>query len=195
MKPYFCALLFVETQKVHKFAAYFKHVKMNRIERLEYSRSYQLCKSITYLMDKCYIDPLLGLIPILDFVVGVGCTAVFIYVSLVKVRSISLTLAVIYNFLRDTVIGLVPVIGDVADFFNRSYVRSQRLIEGFVYGDKQVIKKVNGQAGKMLLLSVVSTILIVILCYLAIQIGSFFFDYIKHFFETLFMIIVSWMSR
>ncbi len=149
---------------------------MDKIQRLESSRSYQLCKTITYLMDKCYIDPLLGFIPIMDFVVGVGCTAVFVYVSLFKVCSVALTLAVIYNFLRDTAIGLVPVIGDVADFFNRSYVRSQRLIDGFAYGDKQVIKTVNGQAGKMLLLSVVCTILIVFLGYLAVEIGGFIFS-------------------
>lgn len=164
---------------------------MDRIQRFESSRSYQLCKTITYLMDKCYIDPLLGFVPILDFVVGVGCTAVFVYVSLCKVRSVSLTLSVIYNFLRDTAIGLVPVIGDVADFFNRSYVRSQRLIDGFAYGDEQVIKKVNGQAVKMLLLSVVSTALIVLLGYIAMQIGGFLLELIKHFFGTLFVIFFS----
>ena len=146
---------------------------MDKIQRLENSRSYRLCKSITYLMDKCYIDPLLGFIPILDFVVGVGCTTVFVYVSIFKVRSLSLTLAVIYNFLRDTVIGLVPVVGDVADFFNRSYVRSQKLIEGFAYGDKQVIKKVNSQAGLMLLLSLVSVALIVLIGYLVAQLFGF----------------------
>ncbi len=127
-------------------------------------------------MDKCYLDPILGFVPILDGFVGLLCTGVFVYVSLFKVRSLSLTLAVIYNFLRDTAIGLVPVIGDVADFFSRSYVRSQRLIDGFAYGDKQVIKAVNGQAGKMLLLSVICTILIVLLGYLVVGIGSFLFS-------------------
>lgn len=164
---------------------------MDKIQRLETSSSYQLCKTITTLMDRYYLDPILGFVPLLDGVVGLLCTGVFVYVSLFKVRSISLTLSVIYNFLRDTAIGLVPVVGDVADFFNRSYVRSQRLIDGYVYGDKQVIKKVNGQAGMMLLLSVVCTALIVLLGYLAIQIGGFMFDCIKGFFGTLFGIIGS----
>ncbi len=149
---------------------------MDKIQRLESSRSYQLCKSITFLMDKCYIDPLLGFVPMLDSFVGLLCTGVFVYVSLFKVRSLSLTLAVIYNFLRDTAIGLVPVVGDVADFFCRSYVRSQRLIDGFAYGDKQVIKQVNGQAGIMLLLSLVSIALICLLGYLAMEIGGFIFS-------------------
>lgn len=127
-------------------------------------------------MDKCYLDPILGFVPMLDSIVGLLCTGVFVYVSLFKLRSLSLTLAVIYNFLRDTAIGLVPVVGDVADFFCRSYVRNQRLIEGFAYGDKQVIKNVKGQAGKMMLLSVVCTILIVLLCYVAVEIGSFIFS-------------------
>lgn len=146
---------------------------MDKIERLENSRSYRLCKSITYLMDKCFLDPLLGFVPLLDSMIGVMCTTVFVYVSLIKVRSVSLTLAVIYNFLRDTAIGLVPVVGDVADFFNRSYVRSQRLIDGFAYGDEQVVKKVNSQAGLMLLLSLVSVILIVVFGYLAAQLLGF----------------------
>lgn len=158
---------------------------MDKIQRLENSRSYQLCRSITYLMDKCYIDPLLGFIPILDFVVGVGCTTVFVYVSLFKVRSLALTLSVIYNFLRDTLIGLVPVIGDVADFFNRSYVRSQRLIDGFAYGDKQIVRKVNGQAGLMLLLSLICVALIVLMSYLVVQLFGFLGDLIGDSFSFL----------
>jgi len=133
-------------------------------------------------MDKCYLDPIIGLVSPFDCIFGLVFTGVFVYVSLVKLHSIPLALSVVYNYLRDTAISLVPVVGDVADFFNRSYVRSQRLIDGFAYGDKEIIKKVNGQAGIMLLLSLLCTALIVLLIYVVCKLGDLLFTFIASLF-------------
>jgi hypothetical protein len=85
----------------------------------------------------------------------------FLFVSLFKVRSISLTLAVLYNIMVDCFIGLTPVLGDILDVLYRSYAKNYRLIVGFVEDDAEVIDEVRRSAWK-------SAIMIVILgvaCY------------------------------
>lgn len=104
------------------------------------SKSYQLAERITRLMDKYYLDAVLGFL-----LEGFGdlftqlLTLPYIYVSAVKIRSVPLTLAVIYNALCDIAMGLIPFyVGDVIDVFNKSFVRNFKLIVGFVEGDKRL---------------------------------------------------------
>ena len=122
----------------------------------------ELMNTTSYrVMDKYFLDPLLGLIP-----GGVGDVLTsalalpFIYFALVQVRSIPLTLAVICNVLKDALLGSIPFfIGDIIDVFNRSYVANLRLITGYVNDDKAVIHEVNRKATW-------SAIFIIILCVL-----------------------------
>ena len=84
----------------------------------------------------------------------------FIYYSLCVVKSIPLTLAVIFNILMDVLIGAIPFyIGDVLDVFKRSYVENLRLITGYIEDDKEIINKVNKKAFW-------TAVFIVVLCWL-----------------------------
>ena len=70
-----------------------------------------------------------------------------LYRLLFKIKSIPLTLAILYNMLVDMMLGIIPLwIGDLLDIFSRSYVKNYRLIVGFVEGDKEVIQEVNRKA-------------------------------------------------
>ena len=131
-------------------------------QKLENDWMYRTVKGISFLMDKCFADATLGL-----FIPGVGdfltivLSVPFLFVSLFKVRSISLTLAVLYNIMVDCFIGLTPVLGDILDVLYRSYAKNYRLIVGFVEDDAEVIDEVRRSAWK-------SAIMIVILgvaCY------------------------------
>lgn len=139
-----------------------RHIRkeMRRAE-IEKSTSYSIIKGIATIMDKYYIDPIIGLIPY-----GIGdtisclCALPFLYVSLFKVRSIPLTLALVYNILADALVGMIPfAFGDVIDIFDRCYVKNMRLIVGFVENDHRTIRQVNKRALWM-------TIAIIILCIL-----------------------------
>lgn len=97
----------------------------------------------------------------------------FIYVAACKVRSIPLTLAVIYNVLFDVAIGMIPFfIGDVVDACNRSYVKNRRLIIGFVEDDKEVIRDVNKKAFRTGILIAVFCVLIYLLGVLVASVFS-----------------------
>lgn len=122
------------------------------------SKSYQMIERITRLMDKYYLDAVLGFL-----LEGFGdlltqlLTLPYIYVSAVKIRSVPLTLAVIYNALCDIAMGLIPFyVGDVIDVFNKSFVRNFKLIVGFVEGDKKVISEINRKAVRMAVLIVIA---------------------------------------
>lgn len=133
-----------------------------------------MTQGIAKYMDRYFLDPILGF-----FMPGLGdfLTSVlvvpFIYVSLVKIRSIPLTLAVTFNVLRDVAIGLIPMwIGDLLDCVNRGYLQNCRLITGFVEDDREVIEKVNKKAGLMCFLILLFCFLIYLLVKLAITISE-----------------------
>ena len=134
---------------------------MNDIDkiRLQYSPDFRFIRGIYTAMDKYYLDPILGFfIPGFGDIITVICTIPFIITSIFKVRSIPLTLSIIYNALVDMALGIFPLVGDILDAFYKSYKASYLDIVGFVDGDQAVIEEINKKALK-------SCILISLLCF------------------------------
>ncbi len=121
--------------------------KLRKQEEIKQSSEYQLVEKVAFLMDKCFLDPILGFfMPELgDFITSLTVLP-SIYVSMFVIRSIPLTLAVISNTMMDTLIGMVPFIGDIADIFYRSNVKNYTLITGYVEEDEEIISSVNKRA-------------------------------------------------
>ncbi|MBQ9273178.1 MAG: DUF4112 domain-containing protein [Succinivibrio sp.] len=116
-------------------------------------KSYGLLQKIAALMDKYLLDPLIGLIPGFGDLLSATCGVIPLYLTLFKMRSLSLSLAVIFNLLGDVLLGLLPFwVGDLIDVFNRGYKRSLKLVTGFAEGDAEVIAKVKRRAWFMALL-------------------------------------------
>ena len=124
--------------------------------RMEQSRSYRAMKSATKMMDGYYLDPILGLVPVVGDIVPHLFNASFFYIAIFKIRSYSLTVTLLRNVLIDTFVGMIPYLGIVLDFFYKSYRENTILIEGFVNDDPNIVKKVKRRA-------VYTTIFIVVL--------------------------------
>lgn len=152
--------------------------KMNQDEKsIQYeaiasSRTYQAIQTITTWMDTYYIDPILGF-----FFPGFGdmVTALFalpcFYISILKLRSFPLTLALAYNILFDVFVGMIPAyIGDLFDTFNRAHVKNLRLIKGYVEQDKSIISEVNRKAIYFAILIFIMLSLITLLVLFLVQI-------------------------
>ena len=135
--------------------------KEEKLRELQESDSYQLIEFITTLCDKYFLDPIIGLIPVVgDFITSVVGLP-FIYVTLVKVRSFPLTLAVIYNYLIDMLLGCIPFfIGDVIDIFNRAHIKNMKLITHYVQDDKATVNEVNSKALRTAFLIVILSIVL-----------------------------------
>lgn len=152
--------------------------KAARRAEIEESAAYRSAHAIAKYMDKWHLDAFVGFLPggFWDFLTQVLILP-YIYVSAVQVRSLPLTLAVIYNGLRDIAIGLIPLwIGNILDFFNRSYLQNIRLIVGFVEDDKEIISKVNRQAVKSAIMIGVFCFIIYLLVLLVIKVAGWIGD-------------------
>lgn len=117
-----------------------------RQHRLSGSRSYRLCRQISIYLDDHYLDGILGLVPIVGGMVSNAMGLVFVYVAIVKLRSFRLSLVILFNIIKDFVIGLIPFVGVILDFFYKSNKRNFALLDGFAAGDPNIIQQVNQQA-------------------------------------------------
>ena len=114
---------------------------------LKASKAYKFISTVTTLADRSFLDALLGLVPSVGDLVSSIFGLPFIYVTLFKVKSIPLTLAVIYNYLVDILLGSIPFfIGDAIDFFSKAHVKNLDLITRYVEGDKKTIRQVRSKA-------------------------------------------------
>lgn len=129
-----------------------------KIRNLKESKAYRFLCMITLLADKYFLDALLGFVPSVGDLVSSVFGLPFIYVTLFKVKSIPLTLAVIYNYLVDILLGSIPFfIGDAIDFFCKAHVKNLDLITHYVEGYKKTIRQVRSEA-------LLTALLIIVLC-------------------------------
>lgn len=148
-------------------------------EIIRNSVSYKLVHAIALWMDRRLLDPLIGLV-LPGF--GDALTSVlampYLYLSIVKLKSIPLTLAIICNILLDVLIGIIPYIGVVGDVFKRAFTRNAALIKGYVEGDKAIMQEIDRKAVGMAFLIVILCGLIYAMVLAAVKIvewiGSFF---------------------
>ena len=143
------------------------------------SVSYKLVHAIALWMDRRLLDPLIGLV-LPGF--GDALTSVFavpyLYLSIVKLKSIPLTLAIVCNILLDVLIGIIPYIGVVGDVFKRAFTRNAALIKGYVEGDRAIMQEIDRKAVGMAFLIVILCGLIYAMVLAAVKmvewVGSFF---------------------
>lgn len=120
--------------------------KLKEMERIKKSRTYQRIDNIATYMDKFFLDPIIGLIPTIGDFLSIIFIFPFLRISLFTIRSLPLTLAVIFNITVDVLLGSIPWIGIIGDIFYRANLRNFRLIKGFVEDDKEIIADVNKKA-------------------------------------------------
>lgn len=156
-----------------------------RRNRVSGDPDYALIYNIAKYMDKYCLDPILGfLIPGGGDILTSVMTIPYISVAAFTVRSLPLTLAVIYNMLVDMLIGSIPFfIGDICDLAHRSYSKNYDLIVGFVEGDENVIETVNERAVKTGIFIVVLCVLIYLMMTLVVSAVSGLWDFVSNLFH------------
>lgn len=150
-----------------------------KLEIIRNSVSYKLVHAIALWMDRRLLDPLIGLV-LPGF--GDALTSVlavpYLYLSIVKLKSIPLTLAIVCNILLDVLIGIIPYIGVVGDVFKRAFTRNAAMIKGYVEGDRAIMQEIDRKAVGMAFLIVILCGLIYAMVLAAVKIvewaGSFF---------------------
>ena len=146
--------------------------------RLTENELYRLMGQVTTVMDRFYLDALIGLVPGWGDAATVLFAIPFIYFAAVVVRSLPLTLAIINNALWDVLLGMIPFfIGDVIDVFHRSHLRNMRLVQGYVDGDRQAVREVRKGAAAALVTMLLLLLLIALMVWLLIALGEWVFAF------------------
>lgn len=175
-----------EQQEAERAAAKGEEIerkKREKRERLEKDPSYNFCSKISRWMDKFYLDPIIGLIPGgVGDIVSLTLTVPFIYVAATKIKSLPLTLAIIYNSLVDMLIGAIPVLGDIIDIFNKNHKKNYKLLTGFIEDDKEIKHEVNKKA---IFCGIAIAILIFLICLVLKFVGELI-GYVWEYFTGLF---------
>ena len=136
-----------EAERAAAKGAEIERKKQEKREKLEQDPVYAACAKISKVMDQYYLDPIIGFIaPEVGDFLGGFLSLPFVYVSLTKIKSIPLTLAIIFNTLIDMLVGAIPLFGDIFDIFHRSHKKNYRLLTGFIEDDKEIKKDVNKKA-------------------------------------------------
>ena len=126
-------------------------------------RQYGIVDKIAIWMDDYCLDPIISLIP-----GGLGdafsqiMTLPALYISIFKLKAATLSLAIIYNILYDFLVGLIPIVGDFFDFFNKSHKKNYLLVAGFMRNDKCIVDKVNNKSYAMKWILLIIALLIMI---------------------------------
>jgi hypothetical protein len=82
------------------------------------------------------IDALIGFIPVIGELVGAALSLYFLLEARKVGAPLSLKLRMILNILIDFAIGLVPIIGDIADIGFRSNVRNMKLLVEHIQNER-----------------------------------------------------------
>ena len=147
---------------------------------LETDGDYLLVKGIATAMDGYFLDPVIGFfIPGFGDLLSSVMTLPYYYVSLFKIKSIPLTLAIMFNMLVDMLVGAVPFIGDLIDVFHRSYRKNYRLIVGFVEDDAEIVDKVKKNAFKMFILILVTGYAVYWLISTSVAVGNSLWHWVR----------------
>lgn len=141
------------------------------------NRVYQIMLFLTRYMDRYYLDAIIGLVPGWGDAITLLGAVPFVYFSLRIVKSVPLTLAVLNNSLRDVLLGMIPFfVGDIIDIFHRANKQNMAMIQGFVDGDAAVIKQVNQRARQTAVALVLMLLLIALMIWLIVSVGSFIYS-------------------
>lgn len=147
---------------------------------LETDGDYLLVKGIATAMDGYFLDPVIGFfIPGFGDLLSSVMTLPYYYVSLFKIKSIPLTLAIMFNMLVDMLVGAVPFVGDLIDVFHRSYKKNYRLIVGFVEDDAEIVDKVKKNAFKMFILILVTGYAVYWLISTSVAVGNSLWQWVR----------------
>lgn len=154
--------------------------KEQKKAELQSSLSYTTISNIAKWMDKYQLDAFIGFVPIFGDIVPTLFIVPYIYVSLFKIKSIPLTLAVIYYTMVDWFISILPYgVGMIGDFFYRSFKKNMTLITGFVEDDAEVIQEVNKKAFITAVLIIIIGLLIWWILSMVVSITSGIFSWIS----------------
>jgi hypothetical protein len=102
---------------------------------VEEDRALRAATTIAKWMDQRFLDPLLGLVPWVGDLLSAGLGLYPVYLAWRKRAPGSLIARMLLNLSVDLLGGLLPVLGDIWDFFFRAHSRNLALLQARAAGE------------------------------------------------------------
>lgn len=120
--------------------------EQERCDKFEQSTSYTLMKyAKSY--DDWFLDPIVGFfIPGFGDLLSSVASMPALHVAMFKLRSFTLTLAILSSTLIDLIVGAIPIAGDIIDAFFKSNKRAYRLVVGYYVDDEEIKTEIKKRA-------------------------------------------------
>lgn len=97
--------------------------------------------------DDYFLDPIVGFfIPGFGDLLSSMASIPALHIAIFKLRSFTLTIAILAGFIIDLIVGVIPIAGDIIDAFYKSNKRSYRFIIGYYEDDPEVKSEINKKA-------------------------------------------------
>ena len=107
------------------------------------------------------LDPIIGfIIPEVGDTLSAIASAPSLYFAIFKAKNLKLTMAILYYIIVDWLVGLIPVLGDIADAFYLSHKKTYKICVGFIEEDPNMQREINKAVISLILLvAILGTIL------------------------------------
>ncbi len=86
-------------------------------------------RTIARWMDRYGLDPLIGLIPGIGDVIGAGFGLYIVSIGVRRGLSKPIIARMVFHLFVDMLVGALPLVGDVADFFYKANEKNLQLLE------------------------------------------------------------------
>lgn len=97
--------------------------------------------------DDFFLDPIIGFIlPGIGDVISSLAILPALNVALFKLKSVKLSIAILYIAMLDMLCGIIPIAGDIVDAFYKSNKKACRWIVGYIEEDPDTLSEINKSA-------------------------------------------------
>lgn len=94
--------------------------------------------------DDYFLDPIVGFfLPGFGDIISSLAALPAIHVAMFKLRSVKLTIAILYITILDVLCGVIPFVGDIVDAFYKSNKKACRWIIGYIEEDPDTMSEIN----------------------------------------------------
>jgi hypothetical protein len=86
------------------------------------------------------LDPIIGFVPVIGDFIGLGLSVYIILIAFSMHVPGTLIAQMLKNVVIDFIIGSIPVIGDITDFFYKASSKNLRLLEEYVESRNNIVE-------------------------------------------------------
>lgn len=122
--------------------AHFGYARTGFAPRIDYARELRELRNFAHLLDEAIhipvinyrigLEPILGLIPIVGDVSGFALSCYIIFKAARLGVPRRLVARMVFNAFLNTLVGSIPLVGDLFDFFWKVNKRNMRLVERYL---------------------------------------------------------------